>query len=102
MEQNGWIGSTDHSELDRKRRTAGRRAEAARFRLFSIGTHARTRSRRRGDSVAEVLRKPTVPIVFATGNGDTIDGLADGALILEKPYTQEKLENALSKMLPAS
>jgi DNA-binding response OmpR family regulator len=53
----------------------------------------------RVDPVAEVLRHRTVPIVFATGNGDMIAGLADGAPVLEKPYTQEKLGDALSKAL---
>jgi DNA-binding response OmpR family regulator len=53
----------------------------------------------RVDPVAEVLRQRTVPIVFASGNGDMIAGLADGAPVLEKPYTQEKLGDALSKAL---
>jgi DNA-binding response OmpR family regulator len=53
----------------------------------------------RVDPVAEVLRQRTVPMVFATGNGDMIAGLADGAPVLEKPYTQEKLGDALSKAL---
>jgi CheY-like chemotaxis protein len=56
----------------------------------------------RVDSVAEILRKRFVPIVFATGNGDMIAGLAEGAPVLEKPYTQEKLGDALSKALSTS
>jgi CheY-like chemotaxis protein len=50
-------------------------------------------------SVAEVLRSRTVPIVFATGNRESTAGLARGAPVIEKPYTQEKLEEALAKAL---
>jgi CheY-like chemotaxis protein len=55
----------------------------------------------RVDAVAAILRGRTVPIVFATGNGDMIADLAGGAPVLEKPYTQEKLGVALSWALAA-
>jgi CheY-like chemotaxis protein len=55
----------------------------------------------RVDTVAAILRERTVPIVFATGNGDMIADLACDAPVLEKPYTQDKLGAALSRALAA-
>ena len=56
----------------------------------------------RVDCVAAILRERTVPIVFATGNGDMIADLARDAPVLEKPYPQEKLAAALGRVLAAS
>jgi hypothetical protein len=53
----------------------------------------------RVDPIAGVLRKRSIPFVFATGNGDAIAGLTDGSPVLEKPYTQQKLGDALNAAL---
>jgi CheY-like chemotaxis protein len=54
------------------------------------------------DPVAEMLSARSIPIVFATGYGDGALGRAHEALILDKPYTQEQLANALARALQAS
>jgi CheY-like chemotaxis protein len=51
------------------------------------------------DPVAEVLSARSIPIVFATGYGDGALGRAHEAPILDKPYTQEQLVNALARAL---
>ena len=51
----------------------------------------------RVDPVAAILRQRGIPLVFATGYGMSIGSLADGALVLEKPYTLQKLEATLSE-----
>lgn len=48
------------------------------------------------DPVAEVLSARSIPIVFATGYGQGALDRAREALILDKPYTQEKLADALA------
>jgi CheY-like chemotaxis protein len=53
----------------------------------------------RADPVAAVLRSRKIPIVFATGYGQSGVDRSTVALILEKPYTQEKLANALNEVL---
>lgn len=45
------------------------------------------------DPVADKLRARNVPIVFATGYGAS--HLRNGGTVIEKPYTQEKLAEAL-------
>ena len=51
------------------------------------------------DPVAQVLSARGIPIVFATGYGDGALGRTHEALILDKPYTQEQLANALARAL---
>jgi CheY-like chemotaxis protein len=51
------------------------------------------------DPVAEALSARSIPIVFATGYGDSALGCAHEAPILDKPYTQEQLANALARAL---
>ena len=51
------------------------------------------------DPVAAVLRSRGIPVVFATGYGQSAFAQSTGAPILEKPYTQEKLGHALSEAL---
>jgi CheY-like chemotaxis protein len=49
------------------------------------------------DPVADRLRERNVPIVFATGYGAS--HLEDGVIVIEKPYTQEKLAEALQAVV---
>jgi len=51
----------------------------------------------RVDPVAAVLSSRGIPVVFATGYGQSAFDRSTGAPILEKPYTQEKLASALSE-----
>jgi CheY-like chemotaxis protein len=51
------------------------------------------------DPVAEALSARGIPIVFATGYGDSALGRAHEAPILDKPYTQEQLAHALARAL---
>ena len=51
------------------------------------------------DPVAAVLRSRGIPVVFATGYGQSAFDPSTGAPILEKPYTQEKLASALGEAL---
>jgi len=51
------------------------------------------------DPVAEVLRSRGIPVVFATGYGQSAFAQSPGAPVLEKPYTQEKLATALNEAL---
>ncbi len=51
------------------------------------------------DPVVEVLRARAVPFVFATGYGDAIGAAMAGVDILEKPFTQDKIKNALLNAL---
>lgn len=53
----------------------------------------------RVDPVAAVLVSRGVPIVFATGYGQSAVDRSTCAPILEKPYTQEKLASALREAL---
>lgn len=53
----------------------------------------------RVDPVAAVLRSRGVPIVFATGYGQSAVDRSTGAPILPKPYTQEELAGALNEAL---
>jgi two-component SAPR family response regulator len=52
----------------------------------------------RVDPIAEILRVRNVPIVFATGYGSSTRGMNYSPAI-EKPYTLEKLANALKTAL---
>jgi CheY-like chemotaxis protein len=51
------------------------------------------------DPVADVLRRRRVPIVFATGYGQTAFPKQGRDAILDKPYTQEALERALVRSM---
>jgi CheY-like chemotaxis protein len=53
------------------------------------------------DPVAEILMARNVPIVFATGYGASAHGV-QYAPVIEKPYTLEKLANALTSALLAA
>lgn len=53
------------------------------------------------DAVAVVLRKKAVPLIFATGYGAEADGTARDAVVIAKPYTQDRLELALESALSA-
>jgi CheY-like chemotaxis protein len=48
------------------------------------------------DPVAELLRERRVPMVFATGYGQSAALTAKGATIIEKPYTKQRVVSALS------
>lgn len=52
------------------------------------------------DPVADQLRARNVPIVFATGYGSS--HLRNGGTVIEKPYTQEKLAEALEAVFHQS
>jgi CheY-like chemotaxis protein len=54
------------------------------------------------DPVAEVLSARSIPIVFATGYGDGASARAHQAQLLDKPYTQEQLADALVRALKLS
>jgi CheY-like chemotaxis protein len=50
--------------------------------------------------VADELRRRGVPFVFATGYGEEgIEGGGNGAPVLQKPYRQDQVEEALSALL---
>ena len=49
----------------------------------------------RVDPVAHMLRARRVPIVFATGYGVSVLSLFGDAPVIEKPYTKQKLGEAL-------
>jgi DNA-binding response OmpR family regulator len=51
------------------------------------------------DPVAHLLRSRNIPVVFATGYGHGIAALAQGAPIVEKPYSKERLTGALETVL---
>jgi CheY-like chemotaxis protein len=51
------------------------------------------------DAVADLLRERMVPMVFATGYGESAALTARGATIIEKPYTRERVAAALSSCL---
>jgi CheY-like chemotaxis protein len=54
------------------------------------------------DPVAKVLNERGVPIVFATGYGESaLQGVVE-APVLDKPYTQESLGEALARALGAA
>ena len=57
---------------------------------------------KRIDPVAEALSARSIPIVFATGYGDGALGRAQEAPVLDKPYTQEQLADALARALKIS
>ena len=52
----------------------------------------------RVDPIADLLQARHVPVVFATGYGSSMAGARTG-LVIEKPYTLEKLGSALSAAL---
>jgi CheY-like chemotaxis protein len=54
------------------------------------------------DPVADVLSARSIPIVFATGYGDGALEGAREAQVLDKPYTQEQLADALARALKIS
>lgn len=54
------------------------------------------------DPVAEALQARGIPMVFATGYGASAPGLAPDAPVLDKPYTQEQLVDALARALQAA
>ena len=51
------------------------------------------------DPVADVLVERRIPMVFATGYGQSAILAVRGALILDKPYTKERVETALVRCL---
>ena len=51
------------------------------------------------DPVFAILETRNIPVVFATGYGQTAAIRSTGARIIEKPYTQEKLVHALQQAL---
>jgi two-component SAPR family response regulator len=51
------------------------------------------------DPIAELLRVRRVPFVFATGYGAAASSARRDELILEKPYTLERLSGALNLVL---
>ena len=52
--------------------------------------------------VADVLKERGVPVVFATGYGQSGVDRSISAQVLEKPYTQDKLADALRLALASS
>jgi CheY-like chemotaxis protein len=52
--------------------------------------------------VADALKQRGVPVLFATGYGQSGVDRSGPAHILEKPYTQEKLADALRLVLASS
>ncbi len=52
------------------------------------------------DPVAVVLRSRKVPILFATGYGASF--LPAGSAVIEKPYTQQRLGEALCDLIRAA
>jgi two-component SAPR family response regulator len=53
------------------------------------------------DPVAEFLQSKQVPFVLATGYGQAKADLPTGALVVQKPYTQERLQAALTAVVAA-
>jgi DNA-binding response OmpR family regulator len=51
------------------------------------------------DPLAEYLRNRGVPVVFASGYGETIGQVRGGATALEKPFTYDQLARALTSAL---
>ena len=51
------------------------------------------------DPVAAVLRSRGIPVVFATGYGQSAFDRSTADPVVEKPYTQEKLATALGETL---
>jgi len=56
----------------------------------------------RSDAIAAALRARNVSVVFATGYGRAGLAMAGTAAVVEKPYSQEKLAEALLQALSAS
>ena len=54
------------------------------------------------EPVADVLRDRLVPLVFATGYGHLRVPQAGNSPILDKPYTQDKLQSALIRAMEIS
>jgi CheY-like chemotaxis protein len=54
------------------------------------------------DPVVETLRGRGVPFILATGYGAAAAAGMDGALVVEKPFTRDRLESALTTVLGAS
>ena len=54
------------------------------------------------DPVADLLQDRGVPIVFATGYGQSASIRVRGLPIVEKPYTQDRIAQALSSVLAGS
>jgi CheY-like chemotaxis protein len=51
------------------------------------------------DPIAELLRARRIPFVFATGYGAAASSANRGELVLEKPYTSDRLAGALMHAL---
>jgi DNA-binding NtrC family response regulator len=51
------------------------------------------------DPVARLLRQRGVPFVLATGYGQGVASIAEGAEIIDKPYTQQRVAAALARCL---
>lgn len=50
--------------------------------------------------IRDELRSRGVPIVFATGyGGDTFRNVTDGASVVDKPYSKERIAKALAESL---
>jgi DNA-binding NtrC family response regulator len=56
----------------------------------------------RVDPIAETLIKRHIPFVFATGYGDAFGAGNGRAPVLEKPFTMERLANALTAAIKAN
>lgn len=54
------------------------------------------------DPVADVLRSRAIPLVFATGYGEGSASAPADAIIISKPYTDERLLRALDACLLAN
>ena len=52
--------------------------------------------------MVETLRSRGVPFVLATGYGAAAAAGMDGVLVIEKPFTQDRLESALTTALAAA
>ena len=56
----------------------------------------------RVDPIADLLRSRDIPFVYATGYGDAVAATGQGAPVLEKPYTLDKLARAVGAALSRS
>src|SRR4029078_8382787 len=53
----------------------------------------------RVDRVAQALTARNIPVLFVTGYGQSYSPPIAGSLVIDKPYTQEGLERALTRAL---
>ena len=53
------------------------------------------------DPIADVLRARDIPFIYATGYGQAVAAAAPGVAVIEKPYTMEKLAQALTSVVEA-